>query len=115
MSKLKQTDDAPITTVQQAIQKISALHGAWSAIPWRERPKEIRSGMVCIDVGGIERGLQPCPHCGATTGMGLIVVRHDDGRGIGFDPALYHYAQVGHPITQADVDGDALLSIMADA
>ena len=116
MSKLKQTDDAPITTVRQAIQKISALHQAWNAIPWRERPPgEIRSGQVSVDVGGIQRGVKSCPHCGATTGMGLIVVRHDDGRGVGFDPALYHYAQAGHSITQADVDGDVLLSIMADA
>jgi hypothetical protein len=116
MSKSKQTDEAPIATVQQAILKISALHQAWNATPWRERPSgDIRSGQVSIDVGGIQRGIKPCPHCGAMTNMGLIIVRHDDGRGLGFDPALYHYAQAGHPITQDDVDGDVLLSIMADA
>lgn len=116
MSKPKQADEAPISTVQQAILKISALHQAWNALPWRERSGwELRSGQVSVDVGGIQRGIKPCPHCGAMTSMGLIIVRHDDGRVLGFDPALYHYAQAGHPITRDDVDGDALLSIMADA
>jgi hypothetical protein len=74
-----------------------------------------RSGAVTLYFGGIERGLQPCPHCGGMAGMGFIGVTHDDGRGLSFDPILYHYAQAGHPITDSDVDAGLLLSIMADA
>jgi hypothetical protein len=74
-----------------------------------------RSGAVTFYFGGIERGLQPCPHCGAPAGMGFIGVTHDDGRGLSFDPILYHYAQAGHPITAEDVDVGLLLAIMADA
>jgi hypothetical protein len=74
-----------------------------------------RTGKVTLYFGGIERGFQPCPHCGATAGMGFIGVSHDDGRSLSFDPILYHYAQAGHPITADDVDAGLLLAIMADA
>jgi hypothetical protein len=74
-----------------------------------------RTGKVTLYFGGIERGFQPCPHCGATAGMGFIGVTHDDGRGLSFDPLLYHYAQAGHPIAAEDVDAGLLLAIMADA
>jgi hypothetical protein len=73
------------------------------------------TGKVTLYFGGIERGFQPCPHCGATAGMGFIGVSHDDGRSLSFDPILYHYAQAGHPITADDVDAGLLLAIMADA
>jgi hypothetical protein len=74
-----------------------------------------RTGAVTLYFGGIERGFQPCPHCGATAGMGFIGVSHDDGRSLSFDPLLYHYAQAGHAITAEDVDAGLLLAIMADA
>jgi hypothetical protein len=73
------------------------------------------TGKVTLYFGGIERGFQPCPHCGATAGMGFIGVSHEDGRSLSFDPILYHYAQAGHPITADDVDAGLLLAIMADA
>jgi hypothetical protein len=73
------------------------------------------TGAVTLYFGGIERGLQPCPHCGGMAGMGFIGVSHDDGRSLSFDPILYHYAQAGHPIADEDVDGGLLLAIMADA
>ena len=65
------------------------------------------TGKVTLYFGGIERGLQPCPHCGAAAGMGFIGVSHEDGRSLSFDPILYHYAQAGHPITADDVDASA--------
>ena len=73
------------------------------------------TGKVILYFGGIERGLQPCPHCGAAAGMGFIGVSHEDGRSLSFDPILYHNAQAGHPITADDVDAEMLLAIMADA
>jgi hypothetical protein len=74
-----------------------------------------RTGQVFIETGGIQRGLLPCPHCGALAGMGTIRVRHDDGRSISFNVRLFHYATAGHPITARDVDGKKLAAIMADA
>jgi len=74
-----------------------------------------RSREVFIDCGGIQRGVDSCLHCGEVVGMGVITVRHDDGRSVSFDPRLFHYAEAGHPITSDDIDGDTLVAIVADA
>jgi hypothetical protein len=73
------------------------------------------TGGVTLYFGGIARSLLPCPHCGLMTNTGYVGVAHEDGRSLRFDPALYHYAQAGHPITVEDVDAEMLLAIMADA
>ena len=75
---------------------------------------EIRYGKLTIDHGRIQMGLQGCPFCDAVTGMGLISVTHDDGRSVSFDPALFHFARAGHPITEEDLDVDLFLSMIAD-
>lgn len=98
--------------IRQARLKEAGLYPDGEAL---EESFNYRSGKVSLYFGGIERGLQPCPHCGQTAGMGYIQVTHEDGRGVRFDPLLYHYAQAGHPITREDVDGETLVAIMADA
>ncbi len=74
-----------------------------------------RSGLVVVDRSGIQRGQVPCPFCGELAGMGVIEVRHDDGRAVYLDPLLFHLAEVGHPITDQDVAGQLLVDIMQDA
>jgi hypothetical protein len=74
-----------------------------------------RFGEVFIETGMVQRGVQPCPHCGALVGMGQITVWHDDGRKVKFNPRLFHYVDAGHKITARDVDGKTLVAIMADA
>ena len=99
-------------TVQEAIKRVAQLdpyttrdfsHGTHRVSP---------SGQVMIDYR-IERGILPCPVCGQWTGMGMITVRHIDGRSVVFSPALYHYVDAGHPLS--DIDGDLLIAIMRDA
>ena len=74
-----------------------------------------RYGYVIIDRGGLERGFDVCPVCGAATGAGHIVVSHDDGRRVRIDVRLYHYAQAGHPISREQLDSERLLAILAEA
>jgi len=100
--------------LQEAISKVAQLD------PYR--PDRIHlgqqitspSGRVTIDYM-IQRGLKPCPICGESTSMGLISVKHRDGRTVAFDPALFHYVKVGHPIKVSDIAGDMLIAIMSDS
>ena len=75
----------------------------------------VRYGYLIIDKGGIGKGLTWCPVCGATTGMGHIEVSHDDGRRVRIDVQLYHYVQVGHSISQEQLDSELLCGMLADA
>jgi hypothetical protein len=124
LTRMRQIDDE-----LRADEAYRALDRAERRVIWQARLEEAgllpgqadssmayscRTGKVTLYFGGIERGLQPCPHCGAAAGMGFIGVTHDDGRGLSFDPILYHYAQAGHPIAAEDVDAGLLLAIMAD-
>ena len=72
-----------------------------------------RSGKVTLDARYLERGIIPCPICGAMMGMGMLTLRHEDGRAVRFQPGLFHYVQAGHPIEGVDVA--LLVAIMADA
>jgi hypothetical protein len=72
-----------------------------------------RSGKITLDASQVERGVIPCPHCGQRMGMGMLTLRHADGRAVRFRPGLFHYVEAGHPIEGVDVD--ALIAIMADA
>ena len=75
-------------------------------------PFLLREGRVTVYVGALELGLKPCPYCNAATNMGEIIVTHDDGRRVSFDPALYHYARAGHPISETLAA--SLLDIVGD-
>ena len=101
-------------TVQEAIKQVALLdpyqtrdfrHGTHITTP---------SGQVTIGYE-YQRGIIPCPICGKWTGMGMITVRHVDGRSVAFNPALYHYVDAGHVISDSDFDGDLLIAIMGDA
>jgi len=37
-----------------------------------------------------QRGLEPCPYCGASMAMGLATVAHKDGRSVTFELSLFH-------------------------
>ena len=100
-------------TVEDAIRRIAELRSQLPSV--KEEGYGHRFGKVFIDGSMIQRGLEPCPHCGGAVVMGLITVKHDDGRAVGFEPRLGHYVQVGHPITSDDVDGETLIAILADA
>jgi len=101
-------------TVQDAITQVSQLD------PYHTRDFRFGthitspSGKVTIDYR-IARGIMPCPVCGQWTGMGTITVRHVDGRSVAFSPALYHYVDAGHVISDSDIDGELLIAIMGDA
>jgi hypothetical protein len=103
-------------TVEDAIRKVDDV----IAPEYRQKNEPgsftilYRLGPVTVDAGGIQRGVISCSHCGETTGMGTIIVSHDDGRTVHFHPQLFHYAQAGHPITDEDVDRNVLVAIMAD-
>jgi ribosomal protein S27AE len=71
-----------------------------------------RAGRITVYTGAMEMGLKPCPFCQASTNMGSIIVRHDDGRRVQFDPALYHYAEAGHPISETLAT--SLIDIVSD-
>ena len=101
-------------TIEDAIRRVAELRAQLPSIK-EEGGYGHRFGKVFINDGMVQRGLEPCPHCGGAIGMGLIVVRHDDGRMVGFNPRLGHYVQEGHPITCEDVDGETLIAILADA
>ncbi|GEM_PF-2886178 len=101
-------------TPEDAIRKIAALCRSRSAISEGGR-SGYRSGRVFIDTSGLQRGVVPCPRCGALMGMGSITVCHDDGRTVRFNPRLFHYAEAGHPITNRDVNCKLLVAIMSDA
>lgn len=86
---------------------------------WSKEGQEVgdcrhRYGYVIIDRGGMMLGLTSCPVCGATTGMGVITVSHDDGRGVGIEVPFYHYVEAGHPISKEQLDTDLLFAIIAD-
>lgn len=108
-------------TVVEAIRKVEEIHQR--GIEARNRPRgttieemlTYRSGKVGVYTGRVQRGVLPCRYCGGWTGMGEIVVRHEDGREVTFGVELYHYAEAGHPIMPEDVDGEILVAIMADA
>jgi len=99
-------------TVQEAIKQVAQLDPYRTGDFGQGTHIISPSGKVAIDYV-IQRGLMPCPVCGQLTGMGMITVRHIDGRSVPFDPALYHYVDVGHVIS--DIDGDLLIAIMRDA
>jgi len=101
-------------TPEDAIRKIAALCRSGRQVN-EEGRTGYRIGKVFIDTGGLQRGVTSCPHCGALMGMGRIVVRHDDGRNVSFNPRLFHYVEAGHPITSRDVNGKLLVAIMSDA
>ena len=87
---------------------------------WREEGEPAgdysrRVGHVVIYSGGIQMGLTACPICGAVTGMGELLVSHDDGRRVVIPLPLFHYAEAGHPIAPAQLDSDRLCSIIVDA
>jgi hypothetical protein len=73
-----------------------------------------RMGKITVDRTGVQRGVVPCPYCGKAVGMGVISVRHADGRAVSFDPRVFHYADVNHPITPADLDMETLVAMMAE-
>ena len=100
--------------VEDAIRRIAELRTQLPSVK-EEGKYGHRFGKVFINDGMVERGLEPCPHCGRAVGMGLIAVQHDDGRMVIFNPRLGHYVQSGHPITGDDVDGETLIAILADA
>jgi len=100
--------------VEEAIRRVEALCRSGRVVEERGRHGR-RSGKVFVDTSGIQRGVLPCPHCGALAGMGTVRVRHDDGRSVSFNPRLFHYATAGHPITARDVDGKKLIAILEDA
>jgi len=72
-----------------------------------------RRGNLTLDAGAVERGVISCPHCGATIGMGMLRLVHRDGRAVAFRVGFLHDVEVGHPVT--DVDVDALVAIVEDA
>ena len=96
--------------LSEAFEKVEE----WSKLGEKVDICVVRYGKLTIDRGGIERGIKPCPFCDAVTGMGIILVVHDDGRAVGYDPGLYHYADAGHPITEEDLDVDLFLSMIAN-
>ena len=101
-------------TSEDAIRRISGLCRSGRGVT-EDGHTGRRSGKVFIETGTIQRGVLPCPHCGALAGMGSVKVRHDDGRSVTFNPRLFHYVEAGHKITARDVDGKKLAAIMADA
>jgi hypothetical protein len=113
--------DMAMMTVQEAVHKVEEIHRRGMEEQERSSRPSIaemfthRSGRVAVYTGGVQRGIKACLHCSGMTGMGEIVVRHEDGREVAFGVELYHYAQAGHPITPEDVDGETLLAILADA
>jgi hypothetical protein len=100
-------------TVEDAIRRVAELRAQLPSVE-EEGGSGYRSGRVFITYM-LGRGLEHCPHCGGLVNMGVIVVRHDDGRGVGFEPRLGHYIEVGHPITSDDIDGETLIAILTDA
>ena len=101
-------------TPEAAIRKVSGLCRSGKVVTEGNRQGR-RSGKVFIETGTIQRGVLPCPHCGAPAGMGTVTVRHDDGRSVSFSPRVFHYVEAGHKITGRDVNGAKLADIMADA
>lgn len=98
-------------TIQEAIRRIEEIR---TPAPG-EGPCVYGSGRVTVDRGEVQRGVLPCPVCGRLAGMGVITVRHADGRWVRYDPRLVHYAEAGHAITAEEVDAEMLLAIVADA
>ena len=108
------------TLLKAALQRQTLLEAMTKARGVMEDPQAMvepavyRIGKVTVDRSGIQRGVVPCPYCGEYVGMGVISVRHDDGRIVHFNPRVYHYADVNHPITPADLDVETLVAIMAE-
>ena len=100
-------------TVEDAIRRVAELHAQLPSVK-EEGQLGHRFGQVFIRYL-LQRGVEHCPHCTGFVNMGMIVVKHDDGRMVGFEPRLGHYVQVGHPITSEDIDGETLIAILADA
>ena len=99
--------------VEDAIRRVDGLCRSGRVVEDRGRQGR-RSGKLFVETGRIQRGVLPCPHCGAPVGMGTVRVRHDDGRSVSFSPRLFHYVSAGHPISPRDVDGKKLAAIVAD-
>ena len=72
----------------------------------------MRAGRITVDYGGVEMGLDGCPICGGVRNMGFLVVRHDDGRSIQVDMAMFHNVQAGHPVSESLAR--PLIAIVAD-
>ena len=75
----------------------------------------VRRGSVSVSFGAIQRGLDVCPLCGATTGMGVIIITHDELGEVDMPVQMYHYAEVKHPIGSELFHSELLAMIMADA
>ncbi|MDW8070451.1 MAG: hypothetical protein RMK79_03150 [Anaerolineae bacterium] len=101
-------------TLEDAIREIAAACRSGRSVSEAGKTG-YRIGKVFVDTGGLQRGVTPCPLCGALMGMGSITVRHDDGRTVHFSLRLFHYAEAGHPITSRDVNGKLLIAIMSEA
>ena len=99
--------------VEDAIRRVDELYAQLPYVK-EEGVSGYRFGRVFIRYV-LGRGLEPCPHCGGLVNMGVIVVKRDDGRGVGFEPRLGHYIEVGHPISSDDIDGETLIAILTDA
>ncbi len=101
-------------TPEDAIRKIAAVCRSGRSVS-EEGRTGYRIGKVFVDTRGLQRGVVPCPRCGALMGMGSIKVYHDDGRMVYFSPRLFHYVEAGHPITSRDVNGNLLVAIMSES
>lgn len=101
-------------TPEEAVRKIAAACRFGHTVHEGGRTG-YRLGKVFVDTSGVQRGVLPCPLCGALMGMGSITLRHDDGRTVHFSPRLFHYVEAGHPVTSRDVNGKLLVAIMEEA
>jgi hypothetical protein len=98
-------------TLLEALTKLTSVTDDPQAMV---EPAVYRVGKVTVDRTGVLRGVVPCPHCGEFVGMGVILIRHTDGRTVSFNPRVFHYADVSHPITPADLDVETLVAMMAE-
>ncbi len=96
-------------TIKEALQKLREFEEAGERVD----RLVVRYGNIFIDLRMVQRGVRPCPYCGGMMGMGVIEVRHQDGRSVQFSPELYHYVDAGHPLPKDVVK--RLVEIVADA
>ena len=97
-------------TLLEALTKVESVVNPQAMV----EPAVYRMDKVTVNRTGVQRGVVPCPYCGEAVGMGVISVRHADGRAVSFNPRVFHYADVNHPITPADLDMETLVAMMAE-